>query len=151
MFRVEMIPAERGDCLWIEYGPARRPHRVLIDGGPLASFRHLRARVESLPPSQRRFELLIITHVDLDHIEGIIKLLNDRSIDVHFDDVWFNGYKQLEDAQLAGDGLGGMEGEYLTGLIRTRKFKHNRAFGKRPVMIEADRRTRLPSITLAGG
>jgi beta-lactamase superfamily II metal-dependent hydrolase len=151
MFRIEMLPAERGDCLWIEYGKARKPNRVLIDGGPLVSFKHLRDRIEALPSSQRRFDLLVITHVDIDHIEGIVKLLNDPRIDVRFDDVWFNGYKQLEEATLAADGMGGMEGEYLSALISSRGLKHNKAFGGRPVMIPPRANSSLPAITLEGG
>ncbi len=37
-----MLPAGHGDCLWIEYGDPGRPQRVLIDGGPLHSYGHLR-------------------------------------------------------------------------------------------------------------
>ncbi|BBX66544.1 ComEC/Rec2 family competence protein [Mycolicibacterium psychrotolerans] len=68
MFSVEMLPAGHGDCLWIEYGDPVR--RVLVDGGPYYSYKHLRARIERLDPTDRHFELLIITHVDADHIEG---------------------------------------------------------------------------------
>jgi hypothetical protein len=151
MFRIAMLPAERGDCIWIEYGDQSRPNRVLIDGGPLVSFNHLRDRIEALPRDQRRFELLVVTHVDLDHIEGIIKLLQDTSILMAFDDVWFNGFKHLEDAALANDELGGMEGEYLTALIQRRQFKHNEAFGKGPVMIPDEQADSLPARTLQGG
>jgi hypothetical protein len=59
MGHIEMLPAERGDCIWIEYGNRHRPHGVLIDGGPLVSFGHLRDRIEALPSDQRRFELFV--------------------------------------------------------------------------------------------
>lgn len=150
MFRVEMLPAERGDCIWIEYGKAKNPHRVLIDGGPLVTFDFLRKRIESLPSAQRRFDLLVVTHVDIDHLEGIVKLLNDPKLDIQFDDVWFNGYQQLEDATVAADALGGMEGEFMTVLIKQRKLPHNKAFGGKPVMIPP-KSSKLPVHTLAGG
>jgi hypothetical protein len=34
-FRITMLPALHGDCLWIEYGEEGDTHHVLIDGGPL--------------------------------------------------------------------------------------------------------------------
>ena len=70
MFRIEMLPAAHGDCLWIEYGSGARVHRILIDGGPAHAYPALRERILHLPADARRFELLVITHIDADHIEG---------------------------------------------------------------------------------
>jgi len=39
-----MLPAEQGDALFIEYGSARDPHRVLIDAGVRKSSALVRAR-----------------------------------------------------------------------------------------------------------
>ena len=33
LFRIEMMPACSGDCIWIEYGNPQSPHKLLIDGG----------------------------------------------------------------------------------------------------------------------
>ena len=33
MFRVELLPAHHGDCIWIEYGPAEATSHILIAGG----------------------------------------------------------------------------------------------------------------------
>jgi hypothetical protein len=33
MLRIEMLPAQQGDALWIEYGDPAKPRLVLIDGG----------------------------------------------------------------------------------------------------------------------
>lgn len=149
MLQIRMLPAERGDCLWIEYGDPARPHRVMIDGGPLQSWTDLRDALNALPKGDRRFELLVVTHVDLDHIEGVIRLLNDPAYaDVRFDDVWFNGWEQLNAPGLADDSLGGMEGEYLSGLIRSLTLPLNQAFGGGPVVVRGDE---LVVRTLSGG
>ena len=42
MLRIEMLPAENGDCLWIEYGEENSPHRILIDGGTHGTYELLR-------------------------------------------------------------------------------------------------------------
>jgi beta-lactamase superfamily II metal-dependent hydrolase len=39
---------------------------------------------------------LILTHIDADHIEGLLKLVAERDSLVTFKDVWFNGRQHLE-------------------------------------------------------
>jgi len=121
-----MLPAAQGDSLWIEYGQAAHPYRVLIDGGTAATYDWLRTRIRSLPSNQRRFELLVVTHVDADHIEGAVRLLNDPALDLEFGDIWFNGWDQLSDM------LGPLQGEFLSALIKTGELPWNRAFRARP-------------------
>ena len=74
MLNLEMLPAAHGDCLWIEYGDGKQTRRILIDGGPAHTYPALRARMLHLPPESRRFELLVLTHIVGDHIEGILRL-----------------------------------------------------------------------------
>ena len=33
IFRIDMLPAREGDCLWIEYGDPDHLNRMLVDGG----------------------------------------------------------------------------------------------------------------------
>jgi hypothetical protein len=114
MFRIEMLPALHGDCILIQYGNPDAPRRILIDGGPIGAYRGLCARLDALPPGKRRFELLVVTHVDGDHIEGAVRLLAERTRDFYFDDVWFNGWKHLDDRKGI---LGPVQGEFLSALI----------------------------------
>lgn len=118
MFAIEMLPAFEGDCLWLEYGDADKPYRILIDGGPIATASVLRARIEQLPVDQRRFELAIITHIDSDHIAGMLKLFGDPPDKLFIKEVWFNGYQQL-----APGYLGPLEGEFLTVHLKKEETK----------------------------
>jgi glyoxylase-like metal-dependent hydrolase (beta-lactamase superfamily II) len=77
MFDVEMLPAREGDCLWLRYGDSKNIKQILIDGGRAATAKALKKRFAALPPKERVFELLIITHVDRDHIEGVLKIIED--------------------------------------------------------------------------
>ncbi len=95
MFEIGMLPANHGDCLWIEYGSGADRYRILVDGGPGYAYDELKTRLLELEPSKRRFELLIVTHVDADHIGGILELLDDTALGVSFGDVWFNGWRHL--------------------------------------------------------
>lgn len=94
IFRIDLLPARHGDCLLLAYGDDARPHRVLIDGGPIGAYGALSQRLAALPDDQRELELLVITHVDGDHIEGCLKLLNHREL-ATFRDIWFNGWPHI--------------------------------------------------------
>lgn len=119
MFRIEMLPAAHGDCLWIEYGSGTDVHRLLIDGGPAHTYPLLRERILHLPPDDRIFELLVVTHIDCDHIDGIVRLLRDAEVlQCRFKRIWFNGRAQLDKVpDRAGLDLGPEQGEYLSLLI----------------------------------
>lgn len=150
MLSVEMLPARHGDCLWVEYGTARERHRILVDGGPgFAYAAGLRAKVEALPASRRRFELAVCTHIDADHIEGTIRLLGEPELGCAYGEVWHNAWPQVS----AGmpESFGAVQGEYLAALIRKRRLAWNRAFplrgGVRTAMAAPD----LGAIELPGG
>jgi beta-lactamase superfamily II metal-dependent hydrolase len=144
-FAITLLPAGQGDCLLLEYGRPGAYSRVLIDGGPARSYGALAARLIAIPPRERRLDLLVLTHVDADHIEGVIKLLNDADLAVDVAEVWFNGYKQLPPDPY----LGAAQGEILSTLLAERKIPWNTAFGGGAV--QRHRGSALPRVTLPGG
>lgn len=83
MFKIDAISAKHGDCLIIHYGDPDRPRRVLVDGGPGGVYRrHLRPRLKELRAEDGRdrpveFELAMISHVDDDHIRGLLDLTKE--------------------------------------------------------------------------
>jgi len=119
MLSLEMLAAAHGDCLWIEYGSGQHVRRILVDGGPAHTYPALRNRIVQLGADHRRFELLIITHIDADHIEGVVRLLQDAAdLGCHFERIWFNGREQLNQIfDPAGAPLGAVQGEMLGLLI----------------------------------
>ena len=94
-FDIRMLPAGHGDCLWIEYGDSSATHRWLIDGGTQASAAGLLRRIESLPENERHFELLVLSHIDSDHIGGALPLIKAVQHGLRFGDVWFNGWRHV--------------------------------------------------------
>lgn len=87
-----------------------------------------------MPPDQRRIELLVITHVDADHIEGVVKLLNDADLALEVGEVWFNGYRHLP----PNDSLGPAQGEMVSALLEQRGLAWNASFDGGPVRREPD-------------
>jgi len=146
MFEIEMLAAREGDCLWLRYGDANKPRQILIDGGRAATAKDIKARFAALPASQRTFELLIITHVDRDHIEGVLSLLTDKTVKVKFKDVWFNGFDHLKQAEL--ETFGALQGERLSAAITDGKLPWNKAWKRRAVCLPAKS---FPTKSLDGG
>jgi hypothetical protein len=140
---IEMLPAGHGDCLWLQYGQGHSISRVLMDCGTDSSYARLQQRVSLQPENQRDFELFILSHIDADHIGGAIPFFKDRTLGVHFADVWFNGFKHLP-----SDTLDAKQGEVFSALIQQCRLPWNQWRDGGPVMVEGDA---LPVCTLPGG
>lgn len=99
MLRLEMLPAGPGDCLWLEYGTPGATRIVIIDGGVRDTVAALQRRIVAACKERGRdtleVELLVVTHIDNDHIQGILELLKPEQCSVQIKDIWFNGRPQL--------------------------------------------------------
>jgi hypothetical protein len=148
MLRLEVLPARYGDCLWIEYGndPVRR---ILIDGGAPGVYRRsLSPRLKQLSNEERAFELMVVTHVDYDHIRGIIELAHDDTVPFKAKDVWFNGFRHIPDKP--PDVLAGKHGEELTDLLLSNGLSWNaHGFGGEAVVVPEQ--GPLPRVEFDGG
>ena len=92
---VEVLPARLGDCLLVECPrPDGTTWRMLVDGGPPDTWPLLEARLRRLDPGDRHIDVAVITHIDNDHIGGMLPFLaSDLAADVG--DFWFNGRPHL--------------------------------------------------------
>ncbi|NEK20362.1 ComEC/Rec2 family competence protein [Rhizobium leguminosarum] len=141
MFDIKSIQAEHGDAMLISYGDRVRPFHLLIDGGTTETVANLLTVLADHRINGRlRLEALVVTHYDLDHIQGIIELLQHPPEWLDVDDVWFNGRHHIVERDI----LGHEEGTELSKLIAA-KYSWNGAFAGAAVRIEAG------PVTLPGG
>ncbi|MFG2385574.1 ComEC/Rec2 family competence protein [Streptomyces avermitilis] len=122
MIRFTMMPGEDGDCLLLEYGDDTFLRRILLDGGRSGTYPRIQPTLAGL---DGLVDVLVVTHVDQDHILGVLALLNDPDRSVEFGDVWFNGFDHL----LEFEGFGAQDGEKLTSALLEQKLPWNDAFG----------------------
>lgn len=88
--RIEFLQAGTGDSIWISHNKKN----IVIDGGKSSAA--IKARYERLPEDEI-IDLLVVTHIDSDHIAGIIaliELMNQKGETARLKQVWFNFPKQ---------------------------------------------------------
>ncbi len=96
--RIEALPARLGDCLLVEcLRPDDRPWRMLVDGGPPDTWPRLEARLARLPAHSPQIDVAVVTHIDSDHIGGLLPFVESDFARRHVGDFWFNGRRQLPD------------------------------------------------------
>ena len=73
--KLKVFFAGDGDCLLLTSGDG---HHVLIDGGRRGSFeRQTRPLLRDMAASDTAIDLVVVSHIDADHVSGIISLLED--------------------------------------------------------------------------
>jgi hypothetical protein len=109
IFTLEALRADQGDALLLHYGPNDAPLLAVIDGGPSGVYkRTLRPRLEELrasrsPDGTLPLQLLAVSHIDDDHIKGVLDLLGqvarerDDGLDPTFDvlALWHNSFEDV--------------------------------------------------------
>ncbi len=112
-FSMDIQPARKGDCLLLHFGAQSKPGLVLIDGGPGNVYRpHLKPRLKRIREARGLGEqdplvldLLMVSHVDDDHIRGILDLTREeiearearRPGMVNVLSFWHNSFDELID------------------------------------------------------
>jgi beta-lactamase superfamily II metal-dependent hydrolase len=82
LFSLDVLRARKGDCLLLHYGSKKRPRLMIIDGGPSTVYgKHLRPRLQQIRKARcldendsLRVDVLMVSHIDDDHIKGILDL-----------------------------------------------------------------------------
>ncbi len=146
MIKLQLLPASFGDCLLLSYGSDGALHYVLVDAGLKGTYTQtLKPALEKLG-SRAAFDLVVVTHLDRDHICGMLPLVEAMPDLIGPADIWFNGHDHL-----SGDVMGTAEAESLGKLLQRKGLPWNEAFDRRAVVVPEKGHGDLPQRTLPGG
>jgi beta-lactamase superfamily II metal-dependent hydrolase len=82
LFSLDVLQAAKGDCLCLHLGTGKKPGLILIDGGPATIYTDsLKPRLDQIRAGRKLAEtkplpvdLVMISHIDDDHIQGMLDL-----------------------------------------------------------------------------
>jgi hypothetical protein len=109
-FTLEALPARHGDCLMLHFGDEAAPGLVVIDGGPATVWKKaLEPRLDSIRqdrPGGGAIDLLMVSHIDDDHIQGIVEFLgawvaaDEDGREWHYPvaELWHNSFERVTGA-----------------------------------------------------
>ncbi|WP_346890677.1 MBL fold metallo-hydrolase [Clostridium sp. UBA3887] len=101
MVEVKIFPAGYGDCFLISIHNSNKSFNILIDGGLGETYKNsLKKELKILSKNGDKINLLINTHIDSDHINGLIAFLRDNNKNkyIEIDEIWYNGLEQIAKA-----------------------------------------------------
>jgi beta-lactamase superfamily II metal-dependent hydrolase len=77
-----VLPAHNGDTFLLEFlGKDNEYHRIWIDGGLVKSYYETgRNALLALQNQAAQIDLMVVTHIDQDHIGGILAYVNDEGV-----------------------------------------------------------------------
>lgn len=107
--KIKFLKAFNGDAILISFKENGTKRNILIDGGMPATYEkkgkngkleygELKETVENIRSNGEKIDLLIMTHVDDDHIGGLLKWF-EKDNDVHkvIGKVWFNSGRLISE------------------------------------------------------
>jgi beta-lactamase superfamily II metal-dependent hydrolase len=150
-----MFPARHGDAFLIRIAVNGRTTNVLVDAGLSTTYRDsIRPRLATMAAAGEDLRVLIVTHIDADHIEGAIAFLEDNGSSsapsvIKVQEVWHNSYRHLFVAgavptpdqvsrvqqqvapavQATTGDISARQGSTLAALIRRHDYSWNATFG----------------------
>lgn len=110
MLKLHAVQAGHGDCLILEFGTNTHPKFILIDGAPTEYYHYLEKAIKNII-GEHPIEKLILSHVDMDHIGGLLELFSklrfqresetDESVQIK--ELWINEFSRVFTAELESE------------------------------------------------
>ena len=74
--KIRVFQSDKGDCLLLTSASGK--NRVLVDGGMSSSYtKHVAPALAKLSTTKSKLDVVYVSHIDDDHISGVLQLMND--------------------------------------------------------------------------
>ena len=120
IIQIEMFPAKKGDAFLLRFDNKKN---ILIDMGYQDTYtNYIRDRLIQIKNEGQCIDLLVITHIDQDHIEGAIEFFKENgncnnSKIVEVKEIWHNSYRHLQFDKEKTDKISNFETHRLEEII----------------------------------
>ena len=96
---IKCLPARYGDSFLINICDGTKQYNILIDCGLKDTYNEF---IKKELVSIKKIDLLVLTHIDDDHINGAIELFQDADIidNIVIDNIWFNDLYKITEGKL---------------------------------------------------
>jgi beta-lactamase superfamily II metal-dependent hydrolase len=78
--KIESLQASKGDCYFLTWNHDDKEHRIIIDCGIKGTYRFIKQKLIS----ENKVDGIFITHIDYDHIGGLLQMVDDSNCPVDF-------------------------------------------------------------------
>lgn len=103
--RISFLKAGKGDSIWIAFkDKTEKTWNIIIDGGVADTYfdktqnkrGDLYTTINGIREREEKIDLLVLSHIDNDHIEGLLKWFEtDQDAHKLIEQVWFNSGKAI--------------------------------------------------------
>jgi ribonuclease BN (tRNA processing enzyme) len=104
LLKLIVVQAQFGDCLLLQSYNEDKNNFILVDGGTSQTYeKDLKFVISKLRSKQKKVDLVILSHIDNDHILGLLDLFEDikRNREANADELigglWHNSFKDITD------------------------------------------------------
>lgn len=107
--KIKFLQAFNGDSILISFTEGEEHVNILIDGGTSTTYSYkdkkdgkikpgdLKVIIEELKTKNQKLDLVILTHIDDDHIDGFLKWFSNDELAVQsIKEVWFNSGRVIK-------------------------------------------------------
>ncbi|WP_375560201.1 AVAST type 1 anti-phage system MBL fold metallo-hydrolase Avs1a [Bernardetia sp. OM2101] len=146
--QLKIYPALDGDSFLLSIEDTH----ILIDGGYVSTYNdHIKNDLITIHQKNQLLSHVIITHIDRDHISGIVKFLEENNKDrvIEISNIWHNAYRHLPKQASIKKELISLENKSLINEIKGGSYLKNSTIDNKN--ISSKQGSSLGALILEGG
>ena len=129
MIGIKVFKASEGDSILVSFGE-NKEFNIMVDMGLDSTYRkYIKKELIKLRDKKKELDLLIVTHVDKDHILGALEFIKENkstSEIIPVKEVWHNTYRHLNLKEDKDENISPRNRRVLNEIIESNKFKESK-------------------------